>query len=480
MDYSSRTRCLTLKQQRLHSYNSRRHKSSTSQSHSSYNNSLSESYLNGSENNLPPLIPDPMAPPTSIDSPPRYYSATLPPPKTKMHAASTQTLHHTTRRRYTDSKQYKRKHPYISNVNSYSSSARTSNKSTPRHVSTSTKSTSPITLDPSHLSSGNKPLFPDNHINRSFNKVSSESRCAIHKKNLPVSELTTCNLPPCSNQSFDTFINNRASLPDNCGMKMSVIDILDDIKNSETCSKVPFNGENVIPDSKPVPGIAVPCPKPPSAKCYTKPDMPKPILANTENTNKKVFKEEAASEQDNDIDVDQDTKGEQSHGASSSDPGVADTATSTGERQDLINKIGKRIRFRRKKKEKIKTENRAKKALKTISLILGAFVTCWTPYHILAIVASFCPSCINIHVYMLSYFLCYANRCVDKALVLGKSCPSTSSLFIKDVTMLCTVSFLNSNNYFYFSPLNPFCYAASNQQFKNTFKRIMKGDLSFK
>ena len=43
-------------------------------------------------------------------------------------------------------------------------------------------------------------------------------------------------------------------------------------------------------------------------------------------------------------------------------------------------------RFRRKKKEKMKTENRAKKALKTISLILGAFVTCWTPYHILAII----------------------------------------------------------------------------------------------
>ena len=45
-------------------------------------------------------------------------------------------------------------------------------------------------------------------------------------------------------------------------------------------------------------------------------------------------------------------------------------------------------RFRRKKKEKMKTENRAKKALKTISLILGAFVTCWTPYHILAIIRS--------------------------------------------------------------------------------------------
>lgn len=448
MDYSSRNRCLTLKQQRLH-YNSRRHKSSTSQSHSSYNNSLSESYLNGSESNLPPLIPDPLAPPTSIDSPPRYYSATLPPPKTKMHAASTQTLQHNSRRRYTDNIRHnKRKHPYISNANSYSSSTRTSNKSTPRHVSTSTKSTSPITLDPSNLSkvgsSGHKPVFPDNHINRSFNKVTNEGNCTLqlscntsYKKNMPVSELTTCNLPPCSNQSFDTFINNRASISDNSGMKMSVIDILDDIKNSETCSKVPFNGHNVITDSKPMPGLAVPCPKPPSAKCYNKPVNP--VQFNTENNNKKVFKEEGSSEQDNDIDIDQPTKGEQSCGASSSDPGVADTATSTGERQDLINKIGKRIRFRRKKKEKIKTENRAKKALKTISLILGAFVTCWTPYHILAIVASFCPSCINIHVYMLSYFLCYAN-----------------------------------------SPLNPFCYAASNQQFKNTFKRIMKGDLSFK
>ena len=40
-------------------------------------------------------------------------------------------------------------------------------------------------------------------------------------------------------------------------------------------------------------------------------------------------------------------------------------------RADWINRVGKKIRFRRKKKEKIKTENRARKALKTISLILG-------------------------------------------------------------------------------------------------------------
>ena len=108
------------------------------------------------------------------------------------------------------------------------------------------------------------------------------------------------------------------------------------------------------------------------------------------------------------------------------------------QKKDIMRKIGKRIRFR-KKKDKFKAENRAKKALKTISVILGAFVACWTPYHVFAIIASFCPTCINVHLYMFSYFLCYLN-----------------------------------------SPINPFCYAASNQQFKNAFKRIMKGDLSMK
>jgi len=117
-------------------------------------------------------------------------------------------------------------------------------------------------------------------------------------------------------------------------------------------------------------------------------------------------------------------------------------SSSRDQREALVRKIGRRIRFRKRRKreqKEKKTENRAKKALKTISLILGAFVTCWTPYHILAIIASFAPNAINVHVYMFAYFLCYAN-----------------------------------------SPINPFCYAASNQQFKTVFKRIMRGDLTMK
>lgn len=111
----------------------------------------------------------------------------------------------------------------------------------------------------------------------------------------------------------------------------------------------------------------------------------------------------------------------------------------------FVKTLGKRLKGRKKTvgplggfgRQKSKSENRARKALRTISFILGAFVVCWTPYHIFALVEGFCsnPPCINSHIYMFSYFLCYAN-----------------------------------------SPLNPFCYALANQQFKKTFTRILKGD----
>ncbi|CAG9772668.1 unnamed protein product [Ceutorhynchus assimilis] len=123
------------------------------------------------------------------------------------------------------------------------------------------------------------------------------------------------------------------------------------------------------------------------------------------------------------------------------------TTNDRGSRRVFVKSLGKKLKVKKKNlsgplgfgaRQKSKSENRARKALRTISFILGAFVICWTPYHIFALVEGFCtePPCINPHIYMFSYFLCYTN-----------------------------------------SPLNPFCYALANQQFKKTFTRILKGDL---
>lgn len=83
--------------------------------------------------------------------------------------------------------------------------------------------------------------------------------------------------------------------------------------------------------------------------------------------------------------------------------------------------------------------NRAFKALLSIALILGAYLICWTPYHVVSLLTSFhCPKiqtlCVTSPLYTFVYWLCYAN-----------------------------------------SFLNPFCYAACNRNIRNTLFSIISG-----
>lgn len=112
-----------------------------------------------------------------------------------------------------------------------------------------------------------------------------------------------------------------------------------------------------------------------------------------------------------------------------------DSIADLSPRPSWISFIANPSQLLRRKRKKTKAEKRARKAFRTITIIVGAFALFWSPYYIVATIYGFKSAWIPNVLFLISYYMCYLN-----------------------------------------STVNPVCYALANRHFRTVFARILRGD----